>query len=173
MKAQVMWHFSCCMTAGTWCCEWPFLRVPLDKLCATSHTLPPRRPTLELLWEAKLHLCLKQCVPAYQSKGHCQGRVAEVVVPCYRHLSARPSQLPKQECGEGIRMSRPFFFFPPHPSHLSNAKFSKNWGLLQVFSAKQKFHTTQWQLTHPTAKFLFHIVQTHSFKFRDNNEHMR
>lgn len=167
-----MSHFSCCVTAGEWCCEWPFLRVTLDKHCATSHRLLPRRPTLELLWETKLHLCLKECVPAYQSKGHCQGTVAKVVAPCswYIQTSFRQPSTPKATMGEGIKVSNPFFP-PPHPSHLSNAKYSKKRGLLQVFSTKNftqpsdSWHTQQ----------LFHIVQTYSC-VRDNsdsNEHIR
>lgn len=145
-----MSHFSFCVTAGKWCCEWPLLRVALDEHCATSHRLPPRRPTLELLWETKLHLCFKECVPAYQSKGHCQGSVAQVMVPCYWHIQTpfrQPLQLPKQECGEGIKVANRLFFPPPISS--LKCKCSKKRGLLQVFSAKNftqpsdSWHTQQ------------------------------
>lgn len=166
------------MTAGKWCCEWPCLRVTLDKPCATSHTLPPRRPMLELLWEAKLHLCLKECVPDYQSRGHCQGKCG---LSCGSLLLTQtesfrqPLSTPKARMWEGIKVSNPFFFF--FPTHLIS-KMQNTVKIEGCFksSLQKKFHTTQWQLTHPTAEFLSHIVQTHGFKFRDSsdsNEHMR
>lgn len=58
------------------------------------------------------------------------------------------------------------FFLIPHLSQMQNRVEVRAASCIQ----NKNFHTTQWQLTHPTAKFLSQIVQTHSFKFRDNTD---
>lgn len=134
IKAQVI-----CVTLFL-LCEWPFLRATLGKHCATSHKLPPRRPTLKITVRSKITSLLKRMCSSL-SEQRSLPRQRGLGCGClYLHIQTsfrQASQLPKQECGEGIKVSSPFFFFLPHPPHLSNAKYSKSEGCFK--SSVQKF----------------------------------